>query len=131
LRCTGPLGRRHGDIDEGTAAPSPPEGCSSRCRPSECAQFRDRLTRARAEGELKLVAKLEDDPDWRATAFLLERGYRERRGKAEPQQTSVTITLTDEQLAVLTEGLRYVRARDVTSPIETQASNGSELPTKR
>ena len=55
---------------------------------SAYAQFRDRLTRARAEGELNLVRKLEDNPDWRAAAFLLERGYRERWGKAEPQQSS-------------------------------------------
>jgi hypothetical protein len=66
------------------------------CRRS---QFRDHLTRARAEGELHLVAKLEDNPDWRAAAFLLERGYREHWAKEEPQQSSVTITLTDEQLA--------------------------------
>jgi hypothetical protein len=90
-------------------------------------QFRDRLTRARAEGELKLVAKLEEDPDWRAAAFLLERGYRERWGRAELQQSSSpTITLTDEQLQALTEGLRYVRARDVTPSVETQASYGSD-----
>jgi hypothetical protein len=91
------------------------------------AQFRDRLTRARAEGELKLVAKLEEDPDWRAAAFLLERGYRERWGKEEPQPSSPTITLTDEQLAVLCEGLRYVRARDVTPPVETEATNESPV----
>jgi hypothetical protein len=94
-------------------------------------QFRDRLTRARAEGELKLVAKLEEDPDWRAAAFLLERGYRERWGKEEPQPSSVTITLTDEQMAALTDGLRFVQARDATPPIEAQAASGSELPTKR
>jgi hypothetical protein len=99
---------------------------------AEYVQFRDRLARARAEGELKLVAKLEDDPDWRAAAFLLERGYRERWGKAEPQLSSPTITLTDEQLQALTEGLRYVRARDVTPSIEAQASNGSgETPPRR
>src|SRR5262249_54763403 len=70
-------------------------------RDSEYTQFRARLKRARAEGELNLVRKLEDNPDWRAAAFLLERGYRERWGKEEPQQSSVTITLTDEQLAAL------------------------------
>jgi hypothetical protein len=96
------------------------------------AEFVDRLTRARAEGELKLVAKLEKDPDWRAAAFLLERGYRERWGKAEPQQSSPTITLTDDQLAALLDGLKYVRARNVTPPIEVQAGNGSdETPPKR
>ena len=89
------------------------------------AQFRDRLTRARVEGELNLVAKLEADPYWRATAFLLERVYRKRWGKAEPQQSSPTLKLTAEQLAALTEGLRYVRARDVTPSIETQATRGS------
>jgi hypothetical protein len=94
-------------------------------------QFRDRLTRARAEGEGNLVRKLEADPDWRAAAFLLERGYREGWGKAEPQQTGVTIKLTDEQLTALTEGLRYVQTRNVTPPIEAQAASGSELPTKR
>jgi hypothetical protein len=94
-------------------------------RDSEYARFRARLTRARAEGELNLVAKLKADPDWRAAAFLLERGYRERWGRAETQQTSVTITLTDEQLAALTEGLRYVQARNVTPPIEAQVSSGS------
>jgi hypothetical protein len=92
---------------------------------SDYAQFRDRLTRARAEGEGNLVRKLEADPDWRAAAFLLERGYRERWGRAEPQQNSPTITLTDDQLQALTEGLRYVRARDVTPSIETQATSGS------
>ena len=100
-------------------------------RSTAYADFLDRLTRARAEGELKLVAKLEADPDWRATAFLLERGYRERWGRAEPQQSSPTITLTDEQLAALLDGLKYVQTRNATPPIETQASNGSELPTKR
>jgi hypothetical protein len=95
-------------------------------------EFLDRLTRARAEGEVNLVRKLEADPDWRAAAFLLERGYRERWGKAETQQTSVTITLTDEQLQALTEGLRYVHTRNVTPSIEAQASNGSgETPPKR
>ena len=95
-------------------------------------EFVDRLTRARAEGELKLVAKLEADPDWRATAFLLERGYRERWGRAEPQQSSPTITLTDEQLQALTDGLRYVQARDVTPPIEAPATSGNgETPPKR
>jgi hypothetical protein len=75
--------------------------------------------------------RYEDDPVWRAAAFLLERGYRERWGKKEPQQSSVTITLTDEQLAVLTEGLPYVQARDATPPIEAQATNGSgETPPK-
>jgi hypothetical protein len=89
-------------------------------------------SRARAEGELNLVRKLEADPDWRAAAFLLERGYRERWGKAEPEQSSPTITLTDEQLAALVEGLRYVRARDVTPPIEAQAGSGSgETSAKR
>jgi hypothetical protein len=49
-----------------------------------------------------------------------------------PVPTSVTITLTNEQLTALTEGLRYVRARDVTPPIETQATTGSnETPPKR
>jgi hypothetical protein len=51
----------------------------------EATQFRDRLTRARAEGEVNLVRKLEADPDWRAAAFLLERGYRERWGRAKGQ----------------------------------------------
>ena len=92
------------------------------CRRS---QFRDHLTRARAEGELHLVAKLEDNPDWRAAAFLLERGYRERWGQAEPQQSSPTITLTDEQLQALTEGLRYVRARNVNPSIETHVTSGN------
>ena len=80
------------------------------------AQFRARLTRARAEGELNLVRKLDDDPDWRAAAFLLERGYRERWGKEEPQQSSVTITLTDEQLAALNRriALRTGARRDAT-----------------
>jgi hypothetical protein len=94
-------------------------------------EFVDRLTRARAEGELKLVAKLEADPDWRATAFLLERGYRERWGRAEPQQSSPTITLTDEQLQALTEGLRYVQARDVAPSIEAQPSSGSGEPSAK
>jgi hypothetical protein len=101
-------------------------------RSTAYADFLDRLTRARAEGELKLVAKLEADPDWRATAFLLERGYRERWGRAEPQQSSPTITLTDEQLQALTDGLRYVQARDVTPPIEAPATSGNgETPPKR
>jgi hypothetical protein len=101
-------------------------------RDSEYARFRARLTRARAEGELKLVAKLKADPDWRVAAFLLERGYRERWGRAETQQTSVTITLTDKQLAALTEGLRYVHTRNVTPSIEAQVSNGrGETPPKR
>jgi hypothetical protein len=44
----------------------------------------------------------------------------------------VTITLTDEQLAALVEGLRYVQARDVTPSIEAQASSGSgETSAKR
>ena len=73
--------------------------------------------------KLNLVAKLEGDPDWRAAAFLLERGYRERWGKADPQPSSPT----DEQLAVLCEGLRYVRARDVTPPVETEATNESPV----
>jgi hypothetical protein len=72
-------------------------------------QICDRLTRARAEGELNLVTKLEADPDSRAAAFLLERGYRERWGKEEPQQRSPTITLSDEQMTALLEGLRYCR----------------------
>jgi hypothetical protein len=81
-------------------------------------------SRARGpKGEGNLVRKLEADPDWRAAAFLLERGYRERWGKAETQQTRVTITLTDEQLQALTEGLRYVRARDITASIETNATS--------
>jgi hypothetical protein len=106
--------------------------CGNFVPPVQYSEFLDRLTRARAEGELNLVGKLGDDPDWRAAAFLLERGYRERWGRAETQQSSPTITLTDEQLAALTEGLRYVHTRNVTPSIEAQVSNGrGATPPKR
>ena len=78
-------------------------------------EFLDRLTRARAEGEVNLVRKLSSADDWRAASFLLERGYRERWGRDEQQQPSVAITLTDEQLQALTDGLRFVQARRVTT----------------
>jgi hypothetical protein len=78
-----------------------PRSFFERQRFGRYSDFLDRLTRARAEGELNLVRKLEADPDWRAAAFLLERGYRERWGKAEPPRSRPTITLTDEQLTAL------------------------------
>jgi hypothetical protein len=100
---------------------------------SAYAQFRDRLTRARAEGEVNLVRKLEDNPDWRAAAFLLERGpARQRWGKHEELGAApASIQLSNEQMAALLEGLRYVAERDART-IETQASNGGgETPPKR
>jgi hypothetical protein len=86
----------------------------------------------RAKGTL--VRKLEADPDWRAAAFLLERGpARQRWGKSEEMTSApVSIQLSNEQLTALVEGLRYVQARNVTPPIEAQAASGSgETPPKR
>jgi hypothetical protein len=83
------------------------------------------------QGQRSFVRKLGDDPDWRAAAFLLERGYRERWGRAEPPQNSPTITLTDKQLTALLEALRYVEARHVTPPIEAEATRGCPATTSR
>ena len=84
----------------------------------------DRLTRARAEGEVNLVAKLEADPDWRAGAFLLERGYRERWSKDREQTIpEVIIHIPDSLANVLADALRVGRAQIVamSQAIETSA----------
>jgi hypothetical protein len=77
---------------------------------------------------LKLVAKLEADPDWRAAAFLLERGYRERWGRSDQsQQAQPVIVLTAAQVEQIADGLRYVRDREATPALvvdATRADNG-------
>ena len=80
-------------------------------RSTEFVEFLDRLTRARAEAEVNLVGKLEADPDWRAAAFILERGYRERWGKDVQQTATVQIVIDADQAAAITEALRYTSAK--------------------
>jgi hypothetical protein len=82
--------------------------------------------------KVNIVCKLEIIATGAWRRFCLSVGYPERWGKEVSQQSSVTITLTDEQLAALTEGLRYVRAGDVTPPIEARATiRSGETPSNR
>ena len=70
------------------------------------------------------MRKLEADPDWRAGAFLLERGYRERWGRNEqtPQATNVLV-ISEDTAAAMLEALRVAGARPLlheTAPTDSE-----------
>jgi hypothetical protein len=96
-------------------------------RRTQYSDLLDQLTRARAEGEVRLVAKLEADPDWRAGAFLLERGYRERWGKdKEETQPSVTIYVSAETASAIVDSLRVATATTAQPLIDVTAGENDD-----
>jgi transposase len=81
------------------------------------AEFAERLTRARAEAELRemrAIVKAAADGDWRAAAWRLERRYPKQYGRQQrvehatadgkPLNVDLSI-LTDDELAILKAGL--------------------------
>ena len=70
------------------------------------ARLIDAFTHARAQAEAALVSKLDEAEDWRASAFKLERGYREHWGKDEQtSKASVVVQLPAEVAGVLLDAL--------------------------
>jgi hypothetical protein len=96
------------------------------------ADLLDQLTRARAQAELNLVAKLAVDPDWRASAFVLERGFRERWGKGEQaDRASVVVQIPESLAGVLSEALRIGSAHVVEAPSSPSNANDPSLLKQR
>jgi hypothetical protein len=93
-------------------------------RMTQYSDLLDQLTRARAHGEVNLVRKLEENPDWRAGAFLLERGYRERWGKdTKDAAQPVTINVSPEIASAIIEALRVATATRVPPVIDATPTN--------
>jgi hypothetical protein len=91
--------------------------------------FINALAQAQADNETRLAGILSKGgegkfPDWRAQAFVLERRHKERWSLPKEQASQgLTLQLTNEQLAALSEALRVGAATNVTpSSIEVDTS---------
>jgi hypothetical protein len=95
------------------------------------ADLLDQLTRARAQAEVNLVAKLKADPDWRASAFVLERGFREHWGKGDQtERASVVIQIPESLAGVLADALRVGAAHAIEVPAQRASAQKLEQEEK-